>query len=1171
MKILFQVFNTNSNNKQENLTSDFLSFTETKNYKSIRGDYWTFKFNHRYINNTTGGKIFLDILVQKPKNLSNYKNLSHSSIMQILDTLTFNIDYNINYNSFRSHNSSISLEYEKLTTTQEISIPPETYSKPINNIFVVELLITKKFNNISNLNEGQFNGIANEGATCYMNSMLQTLYSIYPFKTTVFKIPTEKDDYSSIVLSLQRLFYDLFTNHSPVSARNLINSFGWTREQIQIQHDVQEFNQLLIEVMENKMKGTDVEGSFSKLFTGKYNNYIQCVNVEYFSQKEETFNELQLAVKGYNDIYQSFDAYSAEEILDNDDKYETDDYGKQKAIKRIKFLSFPPVLFLQLKRFEYNSKKEIMVKINDRFKYYDEIELSKYIDPKSEKNNIENNTYVLHSVIVHQGNANSGHYYAYIKQSKNAKDWLLFNDDQVRPADHYEIFKQNYGGAFEIFKNKGSQGEIVSNNINYERSAYILVYIQKSKQDILVSLNNHGVIPAPLQKRFENEKEDEKNAANKKKRDMENINIFLFSNINCLYHNNKLGIINSFIDLSIDAPFIYNLTSRLLINFPENAKIKEFIEFICKKTNIPKEEMLLFNYKGRQDFQILPSHNYDIIPIEDLDISLIEFKQKNNDTYITFFLYVREPFVVFMNSGSMKDLCEDYKIGNSDEKKSIIYIGRNYNKYSFKDNNLNNNNNHGINNISNNNNFNFSKNRMEIKKTRIIFIKEFDNERKELIFKKITDVNIDDKNIYFNIVNSYLHNNKHQILYFILENSYMINENDNFKFVIIDENNINNILQKMNSLILIPVYREEDKNKIIEYLIYLNKLIYIDINCVKCFGGEENILALNEKMKKIKIVLEKSTSETDLKLIIHQNLNEKKLLEKLCGNLPIYYLDNCKTINNINEDYLKQHINNYAINILQSNEKDNVYKLCGNEYNEFQIFKYINVLKTRINVELNLYKNTDLQEFYYQEFNIFDINNNYVSKLNALIPKRTRKASEILDYLKVFLNFYYGGKADTLHFFFLLQKKNYNYLYQIFTNNYSELKMYDARFRDIEYRLQPFTEEETMKIFSSEYKKIFISFAEYNNYLSPLVMYFKLDNDYKFIKSEIAKKIVKMKGYQELMKNKIGKVEFYIYRGNFSQDKIYPDKQLKEDDTIQSILKDTNGACNLLISFIKFH
>ena len=231
---------------------EVLSFSETRHFRSIRDDLWTFKLNHMYINQISGGKVFLEIIIKKYNYNYKEKEVNYSSIIQVLDSLTFNIEFNINYNSFRSHNNSILITYDTLYKTQEIIIPPEYYN--INTFteipFIIELLVSKNFDNISKLDEGQYNGIKNEGATCYMNSMLQTLYSIYPFKKAVFQIPTDKDDYSSIVLSLQRLFYDLITNHSPVSARNLINSFGWTREQIQIQHDVQEFNQLLIEEME---------------------------------------------------------------------------------------------------------------------------------------------------------------------------------------------------------------------------------------------------------------------------------------------------------------------------------------------------------------------------------------------------------------------------------------------------------------------------------------------------------------------------------------------------------------------------------------------------------------------------------------------------------------------------------------------------------------------------------------------------------------------------------------------------------------------------------------------------------------------------------------------------------------------------------------------------------
>ena len=1189
MKLLFKMFpnkeNKNSESMPNNLEYNFLSFSETRYFRSIRDDLWTFKLNHMYINQISGGKVFLEIIIKKYNYNYKEKEVNYSSIIQVLDSLTFNIEFNINYNSFRSHNNSILITYDTLYKTQEIIIPPEYYN--INTFteipFIIELLVSKNFDNISKLDEGQYNGIKNEGATCYMNSMLQTLYSIYPFKKAVFQIPTDKDDYSSIVLSLQRLFYDLITNHSPVSARNLINSFGWTREQIQIQHDVQEFNQLLIEEMEKKMKGTSVEGSINKMLTGKYNNFIQCINVDYRSEISETYNEIQLTVKGYKNIYESFNSYTAEEILDNDDKYETEKYGKQKAKKGIKFISFPPVLFLQLKRFEYNSKKDIMVKINDYFEYYNEIELSNYVDQKVlEINKKENYLYELHSVIVHQGNANSGHYYAYIKQSNNNRDWLLFNDENVRPADNYEIFRQNFGGQSEIYKNKGNLGEIVSNNINYERSAYILVYIQKAKINKFVSENSLDIIPNYLKKRFENEKEDEKNAANKKKRDLENINIFLFSNLNCRYHNNKLGIINSFMDLNIDAPFTYNMNSRLLINFPQNIKINDFISFINKKTLIPRKEMILFEYEGNEDFSLLKRQNFEIKPIDNLDITLAEYKIKNKKTFLIFFLYVKEPFVVFTNLGTVKDLCEEYKVGSSEEKKSVIFISRTYNKFSFK---INSNESlQKLNNYYLDDNIE-GLNYDNIENINIIVLKEFDYQRKEYNVIKIFDINSEDHGLYNTIVSEYnnsnnLYKNENQnksILFFILENGYSVsngyNENlDINNCIIINENNIKNYLSKIKCLILIPVFEEEEKFETIKYLSYLNKIIYIDINCINCFGEEENAMIVNQKMKKLRILLKKELNEDDLKNIIQQNLEEKQIINKLCEKTKIFFINSNKQLNEINEEYLKN--KGYIINLLRNNnDKDEMIKLVGDEYNDYQILKYFDLQNCRINLELNLYENKDLQDSYYQEFNIFDLDNNYTSKLSILIPKKLRKTNEILEYLKSFLDEYFNNNLEINNYFFLLQKRNHNYLYQIITNANTDLKIYESKFKDIEYRIQPYLNDDINKIYNSEYKKIFITFTEYN-YFFPMIIYLKPEDNFKYIKNEMAKKIEKMKGYQEMIKNNYSfnnRLEFYIYKGILSQDKIFPDKPIKDEDTIGSIFKDTSGAYNLLISFIKIN
>lgn len=204
------------------------------------------------------------------------------------------------YKSVNINNNSLEFSKESnfpLDFINEIS--DDLINKnPVTNI-VFEVSISKKFSKLKN-NERQkigYIGMINEAMTCYMNSMIQTLNIFGAFKKAVFDIPTLEDDYNSISLALQRLFYDLMIKETPVSTNKLIISFGWGREEMNMQHDVQEFNLLLGELMEKKMRGTPGEGTFSRLFEGKLMNYIECLNVDYKSEKEERFCDLQLTVK----------------------------------------------------------------------------------------------------------------------------------------------------------------------------------------------------------------------------------------------------------------------------------------------------------------------------------------------------------------------------------------------------------------------------------------------------------------------------------------------------------------------------------------------------------------------------------------------------------------------------------------------------------------------------------------------------------------------------------------------------------------------------------------------------------------------------------------------------------------------------------------------------------
>ncbi|XP_030875828.1 ubiquitin carboxyl-terminal hydrolase 7 [Leptonychotes weddellii] len=74
-------------------------------------------------------------------------------------------------------------------------------------------------------------GLKNQGATCYMNSLLQTLFFTNQLRKAVYMMPTEGDDSSkSVPLALQRVFYELQHSDKPVGTKKLTKSFGYVSE-----------------------------------------------------------------------------------------------------------------------------------------------------------------------------------------------------------------------------------------------------------------------------------------------------------------------------------------------------------------------------------------------------------------------------------------------------------------------------------------------------------------------------------------------------------------------------------------------------------------------------------------------------------------------------------------------------------------------------------------------------------------------------------------------------------------------------------------------------------------------------------------------------------------------------------------------------------------------------
>ncbi|KAK1807107.1 ubiquitin-specific protease ubp15, partial [Friedmanniomyces endolithicus] len=142
----------------------------------------------------------------------------------------------------------------------------------------------------------------------------------------------------------------------------LTHSFGWESRQIFEQQDVQELSRILMEKLEARMKGTDAENALPNMFVGKMKTYLRCINVDYESSRIEDFWDLQLNVSGCKSLDDSFKNYVEVETLEGENKYMAEGYGLQDARKGVIFESFPQVLHLQLKRFEYDFQRDAMMK-----------------------------------------------------------------------------------------------------------------------------------------------------------------------------------------------------------------------------------------------------------------------------------------------------------------------------------------------------------------------------------------------------------------------------------------------------------------------------------------------------------------------------------------------------------------------------------------------------------------------------------------------------------------------------------------------------------------------------------------------------------------------------------------------------------------------------------------
>jgi ubiquitin carboxyl-terminal hydrolase 7 len=581
---------------------------------------------------------FLDNLNVKDENATES---THVCAKFVLSVRNFN-DYTC-FNAKPSHHRFNGKEsdwgFNHFVEKTQLYNENKNYIKPLiedgKTVFSVYVRIYKDelgilwhdFANWDSKKETGYVGFKNQGATCYMNSLLQALHFTNYFRKATYQIPTENDTpANSVPLALQRVFYNLQYSSQSVDTRELTKSFGWDTMESFTQHDIQEFNRELQDNLETKMKGTAADGAISRLFKGKMKSYIECINIDYNSNRIEEYYDIQLNVKGCRNLIDSFDEYIKVETLEGDNQYMAEGYGLQDARKGVIFESLPPVLQLQLKRFEYDMERDAMVKINDRFEFPERVDLSKYLSKDADRS--IKYVYRLHSVLVHSGDLHGGHYCAFIQPKLDGK-WFKFDDDRVVPASKNNVFEENFGRS-------NQDNERINTHMKTRiTNAYMLVYIRETDIPKILAPIEDSDIPKHLSERIEKEKRERERVEQERKEQHRYVMISILDNEVIKENSNRLDLCN----LEMKQ---YPISHLKEYKCAKNDTVGNFKSTLGQVYGVDKSRIRFWNVVRRQNRTKrpeLPTDETDDMSIEDM-LASHKPLPREKDNYTRYLIYV---------------------------------------------------------------------------------------------------------------------------------------------------------------------------------------------------------------------------------------------------------------------------------------------------------------------------------------------------------------------------------------------------------------------------------------------------------------------------------------------------------------------------------------------------
>ena len=291
--------------------------------------------------------------------------------------------------------------------------------------------------------EGQWVGLRNQGATCYLNSLVQALFMTPSFRASVSELGeldaagaaagrgtaaagagagaaaaggsaavSATEPLPAVTKALVELFHQLRHSQYAVSTEGLTSALKWGP--VSRQQDVHEFWTMLCERIEADLKGTAHGALVEDLFQGEQRDYVRCHTCGTVSHRTDCFQDLKLAVPhdepgaastgtGGPDgaaaadgggggavppggtsctanVREALRQLLTPEQLRGSDMYQCDCCGcKTDAERGVQLTRLPPILTLQLKRFRYDFRSNTRAKISSAFDFPLYLDLTPFV------------------------------------------------------------------------------------------------------------------------------------------------------------------------------------------------------------------------------------------------------------------------------------------------------------------------------------------------------------------------------------------------------------------------------------------------------------------------------------------------------------------------------------------------------------------------------------------------------------------------------------------------------------------------------------------------------------------------------------------------------------------------------------------------------------------------